>query len=143
YLIRILGNHVDLQNLGLVTSPDGTVRLWAGRVRIPDVAFTSWDRLPGRRVPLQPIPTLAPDLAIEIPSASNTAREMELKRHDYFSVGVRLVWEIDPQARTVHVYATPDQRTTLTESDTLTGDPVLPGFQLALSDLFAQLDRQG
>src|SRR5207248_10040832 len=127
-------------NLGLVSGADGTVRLWAGRVRIPDLAFFSWDRLPGRRLPREPMPTLAPDLAIEILSVSNTAREMELKRHDYLSAGVRLVWEIDSEARTVDVYTAPDQRTTLNEEDTLVGDPVLPGFQLPLRELFAELD---
>ena len=143
YLGSLLNVFVRPGNLGLVTAPDGTVRLWAGRVRIPDLAFFSWDRIPGRRVPREPIPTLAPDLAIEILSASNTVREMELKRQDYFNVGVRLVWEIDPVARTVHVYTAPDQRTTLNEGDTLVGDPVLPGFQLPLRELFAELDRQG
>src|SRR5438105_10257501 len=40
----ILFNFVDPRNLGIVTSPDGTVRLFAGRVRIPDLAFTAWAR---------------------------------------------------------------------------------------------------
>src|SRR6266550_3417550 len=63
HLIILLGSFVQSRNLGLVTAPDGTVRLWAGRVRIPDVAYFSWDRLPERRMPEQPIPSLAPDLA--------------------------------------------------------------------------------
>src|SRR5436190_22364348 len=46
YLIFLLEAFVRPRNLGLVTAPDGTVRLWAGRVRIPDVADVSWDRLP-------------------------------------------------------------------------------------------------
>src|SRR5215831_15402916 len=75
YLLELLNSFVRPRNLGLVTSPDGTIRLWAGRVRIPDVAFFSWDRMPGRRRPPQPIPTLAPDLAVEILSRSNTPGE--------------------------------------------------------------------
>ncbi|HSX81210.1 MAG TPA: Uma2 family endonuclease, partial [Candidatus Saccharimonadia bacterium] len=50
-LIMILLTFVRLRNLGLVTAPDGTMRLAPGLVRIPDVAFISWDRLPNRRVP--------------------------------------------------------------------------------------------
>src|SRR5437763_229175 len=50
-LCRILDLFISDRNLGLVTTADGTVRLWAGRVRIPDVAYFSWDRLPGRRLP--------------------------------------------------------------------------------------------
>lgn len=142
-LLDHLREFVLAGNLGLVTAPDGTVRLWAGRVRIPDVAYFSWARIPDRRVPVDPIPTLAPDLAIEVLSASNTPAEMEKKREDYFSVGVRLVWEVDPEGRTVTVFAGLDQATMLNESDTLDGGAVLPGFTLALRNLFAELDRQG
>jgi Uma2 family endonuclease len=144
YLIELLNAHVRPRNLGLVTAPDGTVRLWAGRVRIPDVAFFSWDRMPGRQRPREPIPTLAPDLAIEVLSGSNTAAEMQLKRDDYFAALVRLVWEIDPETRTIHVYTQPAAADRiLTGADTLDGGAVLPVFTLAVTDLFAELDRQG
>src|SRR5207302_522546 len=49
----------------------------------------------------------------------------------------------DPAARAAGAYTAPDAVTVLTETDTLTGDPVLPGFQLALHELFAELDRRG
>jgi Uma2 family endonuclease len=144
YLIVLLDAFVRPANLGLVTAPDGTIRLWAGRVRIPDVAFFSWDRMPGRRRPREPIPTLAPDLAVEILSRSNTPAEMLRKREDYFTAGVRLVWEVDPDERTVHVYTAPDPAdAVLTEADTLDGGAVLIGFQVPLATLFAELDRQG
>lgn len=144
YLIELLNAFVRPRNLGLVTSPDGTVRLWAGRVRIPDVAFFSWDRLPGRQRPREPIPTLAPDLAVEVLSRSNTAQEMRRKRQDYFSAGVRLVWELDPEARAIHVYTTVEPAdAVLTEGDTLDGGPVLPGFAIPVRELMAELDRQG
>jgi Uma2 family endonuclease len=142
-LITLIDAFVRPRNLGLVTAPDGTIRLWAGRVRIPDVSFTSWDRIPGRRRPRKPIPELAPDLAVEILSKSNTRAEMQLKRADYFSVGVRLVWIIDPKTRTVEVYTSPDSFNLLPESDTLDGGDVLPGFTLSLREFFAELDRQG
>jgi Uma2 family endonuclease len=144
YLIEILNAFVRPGNLGLVTAPDGTVRLWAGRVRIPDVAFFSWDRMPGRQRPREPIPTLAPDLAVEVLSRSNTPGEMRRKREDYFTAGVRLVWEVDPDGRTVHVYTAPEPAAVvLTEADTLDGGTVLSGFRLPLSALFGELDRQG
>ncbi|MFI5338041.1 MAG: Uma2 family endonuclease, partial [Opitutales bacterium] len=143
-LIVLLDAFVLPRNLGLVTAPDGTVRLWAGRVRIPDVAYFSWDRMPGRRRPPEPIPTLAPDLAVEILSQGNTAAEMLRKRHDYFTAGVLLVWEVDPKTRTVRVYTAPEPASAvLTAADTLDGGTVLSGFVLPLSDLFAELDRHG
>lgn len=131
------------RNLGIVSGPDGTMELMADLVRIPDVAFTSWDRLPGRRRPTAPVPRLAPNLAVEVLSRSNTPDEMAVKRQDYFGAGVELVWEIDPDARTVAVYTSLTQSTLLTASDTLDGGAVLPGFTLPLQQLFAELDRQG
>jgi Uma2 family endonuclease len=142
-LITILSNFVRPRNLGLVTGEAGMVRLASGLVRIPGVAFVSWDRIPNRRVPSDPIPALAPDLAVEVLSAGNTPGEMARKRQEYFAAGVRLVWLVDPAARTVEVYTDPHQSTVWHEADTLEGDAVLPGFALPLRELFAELDRQG
>lgn len=143
-LIEFLNAFVRPRNLGLVTAPDGTVRLWAGRVRAPDVAFFSWSRMPGRKCPAEPVPTLSPDLAVEILSRSNTEAEMYAKREDFFSAGVRLVWQIDPQTRTAEVYTQVEQADViLAETDSLDGGPVLPGFRLSLLQLFAELDRAG
>jgi Uma2 family endonuclease len=139
----LLNNFVQPRNLGLVTGPDGTVELMADLVRIPDVAFTNWDRMPGRRRPTQPVPRLVPDLAVEVLSQGNTPGEMRVKRDDYFTPGVRLVWEVDPDTRTVAVYTSPTQSTTLRVGDTLDGGAVLPGFTLTLAELFSELDRHG
>lgn len=143
FLAGLLNAFVIPRNLGLVTGPDGTVELMADLVRIPDVAFTRWERLPGRQRPAAPVPRLAPNLAVEILSRSNTPREMALKRQDYFTVGVELVWQIDPNARAVMVYTSSTDVTTLTAADPLDGGLVLPGFTLSLQDLFAELDRHG
>lgn len=143
FLIEVLRAFIVPRNFGVVTGPDGTVELMSGLVRIPDVAFTQWDRLPGRRYPVAPIPQLAPNLAIEVLSQSNTPGEMSVKRQDYFTAGVELVWEIDPNARTVAVYTSIADVTTLTAADTLDGGSVLPGFTMPLQDLFAELDRHG
>src|ERR1700675_2673491 len=75
-LIEVLRGFVRPRNLGLVTGEAGMMRLMAGLVRIPDVAFISWGRLPNRRVPTEPIPDLAPDLAVEVLSVGNTPGEM-------------------------------------------------------------------
>jgi Uma2 family endonuclease len=142
-LIEVLRGFVRPRNLGLITAPDGMVRLAADLVRIPDVAFISWERLPNRRVPTEPIPHLAPDLAVEILSPGNTPGEMARKRQEYFRAGVQVVWQIDPRQRTVEVFTTPNQSTVLSETDILDGGTILPGFTLALSELFAELDVHG
>jgi len=143
YLGTLLMLHVRASNLGIVTDAQGSMEIMAGLVRIPDVAFTGWGRMPGRRRPPQPIPHLVPDLAVEVLSPSNTPGEMTAKRNDYFTAGVTLVWEVDPDARTVVAYTSPTQSTTLAVGETLDGAPVLPGFSLPLAELFAELDRQG
>lgn len=119
------------------------MRLFPGLVRIPDVVFVAWDRLPGRRVPRKPIPDLVPNLAVEVLSASNTEREMLRKVGEYFRFGVELVWLIDPQDRTARVYHSPTEVKVLGEHDALDGGTVLPGFELPLADLFGELDQQG
>ena len=131
------------RTLGLVAGEAGMIRLFPGLVRIPDVAFISWDRLPNGRVPTVPVPPLAPDLAVEVLSESNTEAEMARKRSEYFAAGTRLVREVDPKNRTVTVYTAPDQFTVLDETQALDGSEVLSGFTLALRDLFGELDRHG
>jgi Uma2 family endonuclease len=139
----ILRAYVIPRNLGLVSGTDGMMRLFPGLVRIPDVAFASWDRFPNRRVPTEPIPDLAPDLAIEVLSQSNTAAETARKRREYFAAGVRLVWLVDPATRRAMIYRADGTVETLDESQPLDGGDVLPGFALPLRDLFGELDRQG
>lgn len=142
-LAGFLSAFVVPRNLGLVSGADGLVRLVPGLVRIPDVAFTSWDRLPNRRVPSGSIPDLVPDLAVEIRSEGNTEAELDRKRREYFEAGVRLVWMIDPKSRMVQVFSGPESAATLTADQTLDGGEVLSGFRVELRELFAELDRRG
>jgi Uma2 family endonuclease len=137
-LAQFLLAFVERHALGIVAGADGMLRLAPGLVRIPDVSFVSWDRLPQRRVPRQPIPDLVPDLAVEVLSEGNTPREMEQKLREYFTAGVRLVWYIAPLLQEVHVYTAPDQHAVLTADHTLHGGEVLPGFTLLVSQLFAE-----
>jgi Uma2 family endonuclease len=141
FLITHISNVVRPRNLGLVTGESGMMRFFAGLVRIPDVAYIAWARVPGGRVPTAPIPQLAPDLAVEVLSPSDTIREMERKRREYFDSGVRLVWIVDPDTRTVAVYTKVENPEVLSEADILRGGEILPGFTLPLVELFAELDR--
>jgi Uma2 family endonuclease len=142
-ILGFLWSFIRPQNLGLISGPDGFMRMLPGVVRSPDIAFTSWDRIPGRRMPEQPIPTLVPDLAVGVLKPSNTRQEMARKRDHYFTAGVRLVWEVNPKTRSVKVYTGPDQFMKLGEEDILEGGEVLPGFALPLRELFSELDLQG
>jgi Uma2 family endonuclease len=106
------------------------------------VAFYSWNRIPGGRMPEAPIPDLAPDLAIEVLSESNISGEMARKRREYFANGAQLVWQIDPETRTAEVFTSPTESTVLDATQSLDGAAVLSGFSLSLAQLFAELDQQ-
>jgi Uma2 family endonuclease len=141
-LVRLLANYVVPRNLGHVAGADGMLRLFPGLVRIPDVAFASWDCFPEGRLPEEPIPELAPDLVVEVLSRSNTSREMRRKLREYFAAGVRLVWMVDLEQRTVTVHTDIDACAAFDQEACLDGGAVLPGFVLPLRDLFSELDRQ-
>ena len=138
-LARLLGNYADQHDLGFILGADGMARLAPGMVRIPDVSFVSWRQFPNRSIPRAPMLNFAADLAVEVLSPSNTGREMDRKLHDYFAAGVRLVWYVDPVARTLQAFTAVDQGTVLDENQVLTGDPALPGFMLPVRELFTRL----
>ncbi|MDB5298128.1 MAG: hypothetical protein JWO31_4111 [Phycisphaerales bacterium] len=136
-IIRRLSNVVEPADLGFVAGEQGMIRMLMGNVRMPDVAFFRRADLPGGRIPADdPAPRLAPALAVEVLSPSNTAEEMRLKLREYFDNGVRLAWLADPPTRTVRVYDGPDAFRSLGPDDTLDGGNVLPGFSVRVGDLF-------
>src|SRR5919197_2011936 len=137
-LIRLIGNFVVAHDLGIVAGADGMMRLAPGLVRIPDVSFVSWEKLPGRRLPRQAIPDLVPDLTVEVLSGGNTPREMARKLDECFSLGVRLVWLVNPETETIEVYTSRDQSIVLDTSAMLDGGVVLPGFTLPIHTLFTE-----
>lgn len=133
--------HVAEADAGLCFGADSTMRLFPGRVRLPDVSFVSWAKLPDRCYPEEPIPDLAPDLAVEILNEGNTLGEMARKRRDYFAAGVLLYWQVDPATFTVTVYTSPEDHVVLGESDTLDGGAVLPGLRLPVARLFKDVRK--
>ena len=78
---------------------------------------------------------------MEILSESKTEKEMMRKLREYFKAWTRLVWLVDPQARTVCVYTSPRKSKLITENETLDGGDVLPGLRLALRKVFARAGR--
>jgi Uma2 family endonuclease len=137
-LSHLVQTYLDKNDLGICVGADGMMRIAPRLVRIPDLSFISWDRLPGRESPREPIPDLAPDLAVEVLSEGNTKPEMTRKVREYFEAGVILVWLIDPRKRTARVFSTVEKSTLVRADQSLDGGAVLPGFVLPLSEL---LDR--
>ncbi len=110
-------------DLGVIYAPDGPFRLLPSLIRLPDVAYVSWDQFPNRELPAESILELAPDLAVEVLSASNTRREMSRKIGEYFRAGVRLVWLIDPATHTATVYTRPGGEPLWPRTDRWTAGP--------------------
>jgi Uma2 family endonuclease len=68
----------------------GYLKLFPGQVRAPDVPFIDWQHFPERKSPKAAIYAVAPDLAVEVLSESNTAAEMNRKLRDYFTVSASI-----------------------------------------------------
>lgn len=107
---------------------------------VPDLVYVSnqrWTRPgPGQRF----FQRAAPDLIIEVLSPDQNTRLFTAKINFYLRHGVRLVWVIDPEDRVITVYRPDADPRNLLPGDTLDGEDVLPGFSVAVSDIFAELD---
>ncbi|QDT39609.1 Uma2 family endonuclease [Stratiformator vulcanicus] len=136
---RLLSNFVRENQLGIVLSPKGAYRLFAGRIRMPDASFIAWDKFPdrkppiGRRVFALDVP---PDLAVEVISPGNTNAEMDEKLVEYFGYGVRLVWYFYPAEKRVRAFTAIEVFKDYREGEELTGGDVLPGFSLSVKQFF-------
>ena len=134
----VLGSYVRANDLGEVFAAETgfILRRDPDTVRAPDAAFVDRERLPAGELPPGYL-EMVPDLAVEVVSPGDSAREVLEKVADWMRSGVRLVWAIDPATRSVIVYRLLDDFDVLSEDDTLDGGRVIPGFSANLKDLFS------
>ena len=136
-LVLALGSYVRARGLGRVFA-DGLgyelLRL-PRTVRVPDASYVRADRLPPEGIG-PGLLKLAPDLAIEVLSPSETATELEEKLDDYLVSGTPLIWVVDPVRRTVMVLSSEAPVRWLREGDTLEAGAVIPGFTCPVSEVF-------
>jgi len=138
FLIRTF---LDSHNLGLVAGADSGIRFKLNLVRMPDVSFIRWDSVDDPdeiENPPSAFLEYPPDLAIEVLSAGNTRREMEIKLEEYAKAGVKLVWYVDPEREEVGVYpkANAKRKKTVGIGGMLEGGDILPGFTLPVARIF-------
>lgn len=108
--------------------------------RRPDVAFISYERWPANRPPRwEGESQVVPDLCVEITSPHDLHHAVIGKVHDYLRYGVREVWVITPNERLVSIHRSRTDVTYLAPDDTLT-TPLLPGLELPLTTLFAEVE---
>lgn len=140
-IIFYLHDFLQRHNLGIVLGEAGMLRIRPDQIRVPDVAFIAWDKFPDQKRPRETVYSGCPDLAVEVLSQGNTKAEMDRKLQDYFDAGTQLVWYLDPEARLMRVYTSPDEVTAVDESGTVDGGDVLPGLSLSLRELFERAER--
>ena len=133
-----LAQYVVENQLGAVYAAETGFRLSSDpdTVRAPDVAFVSQARIEevGEVEGFWPE---APDLAVEVISPGDSYSEVEEKVFAWLDAGTKMVVVINPQQRSVTVYKSPSDITALTEADVLIGGDIVPGFRLAIREIFA------
>lgn len=137
-LLQSLSVHVDRQNLGWVFSSTQGFQCFSddpNRVRRPDASFIRRERLPNG-LPQRGHFRIAPDLAAEVISPNDLASDLYRKTGEYLAAGVRLVWIVDPETRSVTVHRADGTGARFGEQDELSGESVVPGFRCRIAELF-------
>jgi Uma2 family endonuclease len=131
-----IANHVEEHGLGTVVAAETGFLLSRNpdTVRAPDIAFVRAARGPGPERGYFPG---APDLAVEVLSPDDRPGYVRDKVAEWLEAGALAVWVVDPRERTVTVHAPPTDPRVLHAADTLDGGDVLPGFALAVRDIFS------
>jgi Uma2 family endonuclease len=133
---RYLTEFVEEYDLGVVFAAETGFKIESkpDLVRAPDASFVHKARI------AQPLTRGyfpgVPDLAVEVLSPEDTKREVAEKINMWLAHGTELVWEADPRLMTVIVHRVGHKPQRLTKTDTLDGEPLLPGFSVPLSKIF-------
>ncbi len=139
-VFHLVATHVRQHRLGasFADSTGYTLPNLLNTVRAPDASFVRRDRLPTAGIGAGFL-EMAPDLAVEVLSPSESRTDVAAKLADYRIAGTPLVWVVVPAARTVMVISATEDDVILGEGQVLTGDIVLPDFTCAVSELFEGL----
>jgi Uma2 family endonuclease len=134
-LTQRLGNWTDADGTGLAFDSSTGYILPNGAKRSPDASWVSRERLEA----LNPDPTrflpMAPDFAVELRSANDELKTLQKKMQEYIDNGVRLGWLLDPQNQRVEIYRPGQDMEVLQSPTSLSGEDVLPGFMLDLTQI--------
>ena len=135
--VLILGEFLRTNRLGRISGENGGYLLSRDpdTVVAPDIGFVRLEKAPQRLPRVQFVP-FAPVLAVEFRSKSNTYPEMDRKSRLYLDAGTSMVWVVDPELEAVTVYRSGASPITLRGNELITGDDLLPGFSLSVTELF-------
>jgi len=135
---RLLANHCEEHRLGWTFPARCGYQCFPDDpncVRRPNASFMRFGRLPGELL-LEGHCRIAPDLVVDVSSPSTLVYEADRTVEQYLRAGVRLVWIVNPEVRTVLVYRADGSIQGLREQNELDGEDVLPGFRCKVSALF-------
>jgi Uma2 family endonuclease len=132
-----IGNHVERHKLGETFAAETgfLLRQNPDTVRAPDISFVTYERL-GEFADHPGYLPVAPDLVVEVVSPSDQSSEVESKANAWLRAGVRVVLVVDPQTKSIRDYRSFDQIRVHNEG-VVDLEDVLPGFKLAVAELFA------
>jgi Uma2 family endonuclease len=137
YLGSALHHFVQEHSLGWVMT--GEVGIYTrrnpDRVRGADIVFLSSERWP--EAPPDGFIEVAPELVVEIMSPNDRWQDVRQKLVEYFAIGVRWVWIVEPENRTVLVFRSVTDMQQYGMNDMLVGEGLLEGFSLTVANLFA------
>ena len=128
---------VRANDRGFILGSDAGLEIFEGttNVRSGDVVFISKERM-GGRLPEDGHAHVCPDLIVEVNSRNDRLRYLKFKIEQYFGAGVREVWLVDPDTRTVEVRRPDGHDRTYRGTDILDGGDVLPGFSCPIATFF-------
>ena len=135
-IVRYLDTEAEERGLGEVRSEVGIVlRRNPDRVVGADAAFILTASLPVRRAKEGYLETI-PEIVVEVRSKNDRMNEVRAKKAEYFDAGVKLVWVLDPDDRTVAAHEPGKPVKLFAMTDALVTD-LLPGFVVPVAKLFA------
>jgi len=129
-----LRNWVKPRRLGRVTGSSAGFDLPSANVRAPDVSFVRRERLP--KSP-RSFAELAPDLMVEVKSPTDTLKSLRDKIQFFLDQGTKIGILMNPQRRRIEIYRPNSEVEILGDGDVLTIPDLLPGFEVAIVDLWS------
>ena len=138
----LLGLYVRTNHLGDVFESECMYRCFPGKpktIRKPDVSFVRNGRFPNNQIP-QGVIEIAPDFVVEVMSVHDRWSRVEKKVQEFLVAGVPLVWVADPETMAVHIYKPDGSSTRHGIGETISADPAVPGFHVAVAELFPSFE---
>lgn len=131
---------VERERIGMVFDSSTGFYMKSGNLLSPDVAFVAAARLKGMKTLPRKYFRGSPDLCAEVLSPNDRPAEMDRKIAEYFETDTKLAWVANPKAQTVDVFRESKLSQTLRAGESISGEDIIPGFTLAIDELFAPPD---